>query len=181
MYSPNKIFIRKALLSDSKTLAEIQVASWKETYKGIIDSDYLNHLSVKRKERKWREILTGKERITFVLCSNDKILGYMSVGVPSNSSEKRFPNEFDSELYTLYLSPECPKRKGFGTMLFNKAIEYTKEVTKKEHIKMIFWVIGENKPAIAFYKKMGAKIIYTNARARFGDRKYPYIAMAVYR
>ena len=48
-----KLIIRNAISDDARQIAEIIVEDWKIAYKGIIDNDYLDSLSVE--ERYQRE------------------------------------------------------------------------------------------------------------------------------
>jgi hypothetical protein len=44
------IEIVKAQLSDARAIAEVHVASWKTTYRGIVDDAFLDQLSVHDRE-----------------------------------------------------------------------------------------------------------------------------------
>jgi GNAT superfamily N-acetyltransferase len=54
----------------------------------------------------------------------------------------------------LYVKPAF-RGKGIGTLLFNKVIEYAKE---SNCYKLRWQVSNWNRPAIEFYKKLGAEI-----------------------
>lgn len=41
-----QMIIRKATRADARQIAEIIVEDWKNAYRGIIDSDYLDSMSV---------------------------------------------------------------------------------------------------------------------------------------
>eukprot|EP01084_Bolivina_argentea_P167912 291296_1 len=141
----NNIYIRMATNLDILTLSKIQVSAWKQTYKGIIDDKYLNSesMTVKKKYKYWMEIFNNNYLISIkqktskkycvykyviVICQNNKILGYCTVGMTGRSAiKKTLPilQSYDKniiingELYTLYLDNNCPRRQGFGSMLFD--------------------------------------------------------------
>jgi GNAT superfamily N-acetyltransferase len=54
----------------------------------------------------------------------------------------------------LYVRPEF-RSAGIGTMLINRVIEFA----KTENCRKLRWQVSEwNKPAIEFYRKLGAEI-----------------------
>ena len=53
------IIIRKAHIEDLKEVANIAVSGWKEAYRGIIEEEYLNNMSV---EETYKKIKEGYEK-----------------------------------------------------------------------------------------------------------------------
>ena len=45
-----QMIIRKATRADARQIAEIVVEDWKNAYRGIIDDDYLDSMSVEEKK-----------------------------------------------------------------------------------------------------------------------------------
>jgi hypothetical protein len=46
--------IRKATVADAPGVARVHVDSWRTTYKGLIQADYLNGMSYTNSENRWR-------------------------------------------------------------------------------------------------------------------------------
>ena len=45
-----KIIIRNVKFEDLKSVADIATRGWQTAYRGIVDDDYLNNLSIEEKE-----------------------------------------------------------------------------------------------------------------------------------
>ncbi|HUQ39529.1 MAG TPA: hypothetical protein VM030_05200, partial [Acidimicrobiales bacterium] len=53
--------VRVAGVEDARAIAEVHVASWLAAYRGIIDDDVLDGLSVDARAARWVENLTDPE------------------------------------------------------------------------------------------------------------------------
>ncbi|MBT2690993.1 GNAT family N-acetyltransferase [Bacillus sp. ISL-47] len=131
--------IRRAMLKDARVIAEVHVKSWKETYKGILDQNFLENLKVESREKLWLESLGTKRENEFVFAAETeegKIVGFASVG-PERS--KRF--DADGELYAIYLL-ENYQGNQIGTKLFLSGV---KELSKAGFRSVLVWVLADNK------------------------------------
>ena len=93
--------IRLARLDDAPAIAEVHVASWRTTYKGIFSDTLLDSLSVDKREQSWRETLALPEpnSVTLVACNVDGgIVGFISGG-----AERTGRLGYEGELYAIYL------------------------------------------------------------------------------
>lgn len=74
--------IRKAREEDAAKIARVHVESWQETYKGLIDQDYLDSLKIDNRERMWKETLANrqKEQPVFIAEIENGIIGFSSFG-----------------------------------------------------------------------------------------------------
>lgn len=144
--------IRKAVKEDSYNIAKLIVESWQTAYKGLIDDNYLNNLSVSDRVIGWeRNILNQNEdNHIYVYEEDNKILGVIRFGKPDEES-----SNYNSEIHVLYVEPSL-KRNGIGTNLFNFAKNYFIE---KNTTNMIIWCLKNNVPTIKFYEKMGGTIV----------------------
>ena len=155
-----QMIIRKATRADARQIAEIIVEDWKNAYRGIIDSDYLDSMSVE--ERYQREL--QRYHIYRVAAFEKEILGFTWNEIADNEDS-------DCEIIALYVKYE--KRKGgIGRTLFQDSIEYFKESGKK---KMIIWCLKENYEARRFYEKMGGEV-YKTGTHKWGNRDYDMIS-----
>ncbi len=162
LVTENSYLIRLNRLEDQKDMANIKVESWKTTYKGIIDQNYLDSLNPLEQEKKY--ITSYEEYRNTVLVAENKETNEI-VGYSCFSTEE---NEFaDSELISLYLNPKYTK-KGIGTRLLKETIKELKKYNKKT---MIVWCLKDNKNAIKFYEKLGGKKEH-DKMAKIGNKIY---------
>ena len=78
--------IRKAKISDAYGITNVHVKSWKETYKGLVEDDYLKGLSIEERSKKWKEWLNpSKTSWSFVAINLDKkVVAFISGGFSRN-------------------------------------------------------------------------------------------------
>lgn len=135
--------------------ARVNALSWKQSYKGIVNDDFLELINTEPEIQK--AITNLKEGLKdsskrFLLKYNDEYVGIVRVRETKYDKYKEY-----GELGTLYLL-DCAKGNGFGKILFNKAVE---ELKRKGYNKMILGCLSEN-PSNEFYKHIGGKFIDTN-------------------
>lgn len=136
--------VRAATAADVSGIARVHVDSWRSSYKGIIPDDYLASLNYADREAAWNRHLPL--RYLFVAERNGRIEGFAS-GLESREPEFGF----SAELTAIYLYASA-QGNGMGKALFNGLIAKFKE---SGHSNMHLWVLANNKPAIAFYQRMG--------------------------
>lgn len=144
--------IRKAIKSDSYSIAKLIVSGWQTAYKGLIDDEFLNNMSVNFMSEKWAKNIEtqNSDNNIYVYEENNEILGIIRFGKPDDSS-----STYNSEIHVLYVEPSL-KRNGIGTKLFKFATEH---FIKNNTTNMIIWCLKGNIPTIKFYEKMGGKIV----------------------
>ena len=145
-----KIVVSNVKFEDLKAVADIAIRGWKTAYRGIVDNDYLDNLSVEENYQK--RIKDYKENGFIVAEKDNEIIGFCRYRI-GNNYKNEYP-EVDCELCALYVKPE-EKRKGIGKAL----IEYVKNEFRKNNLnKMIIWCFKNNYPSRVFYEKMGGKL-----------------------
>ena len=146
--------IRKAVVSDSYDIAKLQVAGWQNAYKGLINDDFLDNMSVDIACDNWRKHILSQNDTNYIYVyeKENKILGLIRFGKPDDAL-----SNYNAEIHVLYVEPSL-KRNGIGTKLFNFAKEY---FVSKNTTKMIIWCLKGNTPSIKFYQKMGGNITST--------------------
>ena len=153
--------IRFNRIEDQSQMTKIKVNGWRNTYKEIVDKEYLEKLNVEEQTQKYfRSFEEYKDRV-LVAVKGKEVLGYACF----DPKEKNF--KYDSELVSLYIKEEY-QRKGIGKALFTEA---TKELISRNKRNMILWVFADNKNAITFYKKLGG-IISETRQAKIGNKTY---------
>lgn len=142
------IKVRKAVLNDIDSIVKIKINSWKETYKNILNDDFLNNMDYDENFKKFYKEIKNPDNVkqNYVITKNDKVIGYTKFQILENS-------EYDSQIYAIYIDSKY-KGKGYGTILLN----YVKHLLKNCNCKnMILWCIYRNYPSRKFYLKKGGK------------------------
>ncbi len=155
-----QMIIRKATRTDARQIAEIVVEDWKKAYKGIIDDDYLDSMSVEERYQIERQ----RYQIYRVVVVGKEILGFTwNESVDDEAS--------DCEIIALYVRYE-KRKSGIGRILFQDSVDSFRASGKK---KMIIWCLKENDQARRFYEKMGGEV-YKNGTHKWGNRDYDMIS-----
>lgn len=137
--------IRTANSDDIKQIAVIKIRGWQQTYKGIVDSNYLKNMTLKSQIDNYSNHYNLNNII--VAEEDNKIVGFCRFCFNQNS-------DIDCEIREIYVEPTL-KRTGIGSMLF----DYTKSLLKSKGSKMLaVGVFSDNINARRFYEKMGGKI-----------------------
>ncbi len=155
-----RIIIREAAEDDAWQIADILVEDWKTAYRGIIDSDYLDSMSVE--ERYQREL--QRYQIYRVAEAEKEILGFVWNEMADDEAS-------DCEIIALYVR-YAKRKSGIGKALFQNSVDLFRASGKK---KMIIWCLKENDEARKFYEKMGGKA-YKTGTHRWGNRDYDMIS-----
>ena len=155
-----QMIIRRAMQNDARQIAEIIVEDWKNAYRGIIDDDFLDSMSVE--ERYQREL--QRYQIYKVAAVNEKIMGL-------TWNEINDSDDSDCEIIALYVKYE-ERKSGIGRGLFLDSVEEFKSQGKK---RMIIWCLKENYEARKFYEKMGG-LEYKHGTHKWGNRDYDMIS-----
>ncbi|MBU8907517.1 GNAT family N-acetyltransferase [Desertibacillus haloalkaliphilus] len=151
--------IRKASEEDIKSIARVYVDGWRTTYQGLVPDDYLDRLSYEGAEQRWLDFLNHESEPFIYVAMND---AGMVVGFASGKSID--DENFDGELYALYLLQEC-RGLGIGRQLVSAI---AKHFLEKGISSMIVWVMERNKSGLGFYERMGGKE-YLRRKSEFGE------------
>ena len=147
--------IEKLSIDNVEYYARVSALAWKQSYKGIVNDDFLELINTEEEIHKaisnLKEVLNDSSR-RFLLKYNDEYVGILRVRKTKYDKYSEC-----GELGALYLL-DAVKGKGFGKILFNKAISELKEMN---YDKMIIGCLSEN-PSNEFYKHMGGKFVDTN-------------------
>ena len=157
------MLVRNVKKEDLRQVSEIAINGWKSAYRGIIDDDYLDSLSI---EKNYQKRLKDYKENGFVVAElNGEVVGFCRYTL-ENLFSKNYPN-IDGEVCAIYVKPEL-KRQGIGRSLF----EYVfKEFRKNGNKNIILWCLKDNYPSRAFYEKMGGKL-YGESSVSIGEKEY---------
>lgn len=141
--------IRRADVADADACAEIHVAAWDGSYRGIMPDEEFRKRPLERRRVQWRTWLANDEHVVLVACDEQGvILGFAGARMLHGRTD------FDSYLATLYLRPDM-KGKGLGKKLLAAISE---ELLALGARTMVLRTLRLN-PARAFYERLGARFI----------------------
>ena len=139
--------IRKVEKRDLRAVSEIAVTGWQTAYRGIIDDEFLDNLSI---EENYQKRLNDYTENGFVVAElKNEIVGFCRY-----RAGNYYKNEYDNvdcEICALYVKPDC-KRKGIGKRIVNYVMN---EFHEKGYLQMILWCLKDNYPSRTFYEKLG--------------------------
>ncbi|WP_086993376.1 GNAT family N-acetyltransferase [Rhizobium sullae] len=148
--------IRVALPSDATAIATVHVASWKETYDGLMPEAILAGLSVTERTLRWQKILDQAEPTlgtTFVAEHDGSIVGF------AHGADQRSPSlrdlGFTGEITGIYMLKSF-QQQGIGTALMRATAEM---LQARRHRAASLWVLRENAVARRFYERLGGELV----------------------
>ena len=142
--------LKKCTLEDLKALQKISIELFTDTFKDQnTEEDLKNYLEKAYNSIQLKQELTNKNSTFFFLLDNEEIVGYLKLNIGDAQTEDIV--ESAVEIERIYIQSDR-KRKGYGTVLIEKAEQFAQEKNKK-----VIWlgVWEENLSALSFYKKKG--------------------------
>ncbi|MGI8317067.1 N-acetyltransferase family protein [Halobacillus mangrovi] len=141
--------IRKARLDDALGIAKVSVNAWRSTYKGIVPDDFLEKMTIQKRVEKWKDKISGKKEIIYVVEVDEGLVGYASGG-----EERGRIKKYDGELYAIYLLENFQK-SGLGKLLLSYLAP---EMEDRGYTSLLVWVLEANHSK-NFYKRLGGEEI----------------------
>ncbi|WP_100404303.1 GNAT family N-acetyltransferase [Bacillus solitudinis] len=141
--------IRIATHEDIPSIAKVHIDSWRTTYKGIVDSDFIENLTYEWSEKRHLNVLSDKDM--FIYVAEDKegnIVGFASGG-PERGNDPLY----NGELHAIYILDEY-QGLGLGRKLFTAV---TKQLRENGFNSLLVLVLENNISAREFYKSLGGK------------------------
>lgn len=150
-----KYIIEKLDKNNAEEYAKINAHAWNESYKGIVNDKFLELINqeeeiIKTKNNLLKNLNDNSRR--FLLKENNDYVGILRV---RETKYEKYSN--CGELGALYLLDKA-KKKGYGKILFKKAIE---ELINMGYNDMILGCLQQN-PTNEFYKHMGGILVDTS-------------------
>ena len=161
-------YVRPAAPADARRIAQVYVASWRATYRGILSKRALDGLSVDLEARAFRSAVlrSGVGEAVFVAGRRGcPPAGFVTVG-PERGAGGR------GEVYTLYLLPEC-QGDGLGRRLMAEAAG---QLMADGFTGGVVWVLRDN-PARGFYAGLGG-VADGQRSFRVGGEEVPAVSYA---
>jgi ribosomal protein S18 acetylase RimI-like enzyme len=132
---------------DAEDLARIHIATWRQTYTGLLPDAFLSRMSVPLHARRFRDGLLAPGPMEATLAAADRhgLVGY-AAGGPSRSGR---PGE--AEVATLYLLKSA-QGCGLGRRLLS---DISRVFAANGASSLIISVLRDNIPARGFYEHLG--------------------------
>jgi ribosomal protein S18 acetylase RimI-like enzyme len=140
------IAIRLSEPSDSLRIAEIQIATWRSAYSGIVPVQFLSSMSVAAHERSWRGYVGHPHSPLFVATRGAECIGFCHV-TPARDPDL----EGAAEVVAIYVAPQC-QRQGAGGLLMSSALEFA---ASSRYESLALWVLALNRAGRSFYEQAG--------------------------
>jgi ribosomal protein S18 acetylase RimI-like enzyme len=158
--------IRVAALDDAPALGGMHVASWHETYAGLLPDKMLSSLSIDARAAMWAKIMreppTVGSTVIYLAEHAGAIIGFGSCGAQRTEILKN--KGYDGEVSAIYVLREFQKRK-IGARLFSAM---SVDLTRRGFNSAALWVLRDNLRARHFYEHFGAKVIAEREDVRDG-------------
>lgn len=155
--------VRTARPEDAADLARIYIASWQDTYAGVISHALLGAMSAKAHTARWQAAIKTMDRHGgAVLVAEDARFGV--IGLCSLGRARDRGLGFEGEVYTLYVDPAFLGR-GAGRALLDGAFEALKD---RKLRSCLIWAHARNN-ACFFYEAMGGRRVATRTTRLMGE------------
>lgn len=145
---------RRATKTDAPLLAGLREQVWKETYEGIYPEEMLRSFDRTLHEKKFHSQITAPDTLVYIVEFHGTPIGYFSFGRPPKKEER--PK--DLVLHSLYLLSSHQGR-GIGKGIFRFIRKYGED---HQLTKLYCSCNAHNHSALAFYQKMGGKILFSD-------------------
>jgi GNAT superfamily N-acetyltransferase len=146
---PVRFAVREARLGDADGIARAHVASWRESYRGILPESVLDRIDVGQRVATRRKIL--RDRSIYQLVAFDRthgdIVGFCDAGASRRDAS------YGGEVYAIYIVHHA-KRYGLGRDMFERVKDWLEANGGRS---LIVWVLENNMHARRFYEAMGGR------------------------
>ncbi len=153
----NGITLREGTVEDAPALGALHVASWRETYAGLLPDAMLAELSVATRATMWADILSNPAAsggmVVFVAEADDRLVGF---GCCSAQRDQDLAAAgFSGEIGAIYiLRAHQGGRVGRAIMA-----ALSRALADMGHFAASLWVLRDNAAARSFYERLGGGII----------------------
>lgn len=147
------VVVRPATVDDADDIGRVHVRAWQAAYRGLIDDDHLDGLSVPARQAQWRQrLLAGLDSTVLVAedPTDGHVCGWVAVGEVRPPVVDGLPDG-TGELWAINLEPEAWGR-GIGAALLAAG---TDELARQSNRHAVLWVLEGNARARRFYEREG--------------------------
>jgi GNAT superfamily N-acetyltransferase len=148
-----RVRVRLAAVADARTLAEINVLTWRAAYREIVPAAYLDSLDIERMHERWIARIEGPaDRVNLLAEVDGRVAAYAVVG-SYRAQHDAEPEDTTGwgELYAIYTRPELQGR-GAGQAVHDAALG---ALVDRGFGTVALWVLRENAKTQRWYANRG--------------------------
>lgn len=146
--------VRPARLEDAKTIAQIEVETWRTTYAGMVPDRVLLGMSERRQTHSWINFLRhGPDDVLVAQNRFGRVVGFGNCGAQRDRAI-----DYEGEVYTLYVLPE-EQGQGLGRVLLDGLFH---RLAAQGRRSALIWVVKAN-PSRFFYERLGGRMVLHRA------------------
>lgn len=153
----NPISLRPATLADAAAIGALHVASWRETYGGVLPNEALADLSVESRTAMWCGVLGDPDApgnmSVFVAETDGRIVGFGACGRQRDRALSEAG--FGGEIGAIYVF-RAHQHRGAGRAIM---AAMARALSGLGHDAASLWVLRDNGPARGFYEALGGEIV----------------------
>jgi ribosomal protein S18 acetylase RimI-like enzyme len=161
------VTVRAATPADAAAIAEVHIASWRSSYRGVIDEAYLASLDVAARTAAWDKRLANAEILTLVSEDRGRVVGFCCAGANRGADPT-----FRGEVYAIYLLDDA-KGQGNGSALWRPTLAWLAE---RGLVPVRVEVLADNPVARGFYERMGGVLTGEPGSVTLAGKTYAEVA-----
>lgn len=150
-----EVLVRVATAADADRLGEINAATWRHAYSGLVPDAYLSTMDAATLRERWVVRLAEEHSdLSCLLAEIDGLIASYAIGGTYRAQHDADPRECTAgwgELYALYTHPEC-QRRGAGGAVHAALLE---RLRARSFSVAALWVLRDNQPARRWYADHG--------------------------
>jgi GNAT superfamily N-acetyltransferase len=155
----DSVLIRRALPADAAAITRVRIASWKTTYAGLVQADFLDSkqpddpIAIARMAAR---LAPDAPTRGYAAELDGEVVGFITAGPERDHPRARPVRELDTrraEIFAIYLRAER-QGAGIGTRLLDAAGGWLRGSGCTE---AVLWVLDTNAPARRFYERRGLR------------------------
>jgi ribosomal protein S18 acetylase RimI-like enzyme len=149
--------VRRAVVADAPALAQLHVATWRETYTGLAPDEKPPEMTLERRTQAWARMLHDEAEhassATYLVERDGKLIAFGSCGRQRDEGLVRAG--FDGEITQIGVLLH-EQRRGVGGLLMRTMVA---DLAARHFTGFSIWVPRHNLPARAFYEQLGGEAI----------------------
>lgn len=170
------IGLRRAILADAPAIGALHVASWRETYTGLVPDAMLTGLTFEARTAMWSAVLADPDAFgraaLFVAEEDGRAVGFGACGDQRDNALA--DAGFGGEIGAVYVL-RSHQQRGAGRALIGALF---RALSDRGHAAASLWVLRENTAARAFYEGLGGEIVAERTEAALTEIAYGWRNLA---
>jgi GNAT superfamily N-acetyltransferase len=151
--TPIEPFVRPAIIDDAEGIAKVHVKSWQEAYIGLLPQHVLDRQSVPTRLRWWSSLLQEPRDDRWTFVAIDPAAGIVGFAGGERARPSMHGPAF--KVPVLYVL-QSHLRRGLGRGLMHALGQ---AMAQQGAGDVGLWSLASNKPARAFYERIGGRLI----------------------